>query len=101
MVQTLINSLKYLFDGFEGFPLLLSFILHFLCGPGQTREMESQWGEEVGSKKNYHQTAEKAAGEGNCMQIYFALRSTILIFWASFFVYIEFICTFVKAFFKI
>lgn len=46
------------------------FILHFLYGPGQTREMESQWGEEVGSNKDDHHREEKAARESNFMQFY-------------------------------
>lgn len=61
------------------------FFLHFLCGHWQTREMESQWGEEVGRNKDDHQKAEKAAGEGNFTQLYFALGSIILIFFGFFF----------------
>lgn len=103
MAQTLIKFTKIFIWWFWRVSIFYYpfFILHFLCGPGQTREMESQWGEEVGRNRDDHRKAEKAAGEASCMLLYFVLRSIILSFWASFFFfYTEFICTFVTAFFS-
>lgn len=96
MAQMLTNSLKYLFDGFEGFSLFVIFYpVPLVWTWTNKRNGITMRGVTKMTTRKQKKQQERATA---CKTILHWGQSSRY-FWASFFVYIEFFCTFVTTFF--